>query len=209
MTGYLARIYPWLLLSPAVLPVVVWGGFVYPYLVPKTLIFYALSLLSLAVFGLLLASGRAFYWDRLRQWPTGVPVALVALAYLASVVGIDFYRSFWSLFVRGDGLLMLTCAVSNFYLILVYADRAFFERLLRAVASIATFVALYGIGEWIFKGGRVGSLLGNAAFFAGYLSIALFATLAAARSLPKAWQRAMYAGAILQLVAIILSATRG
>jgi O-antigen ligase len=171
--------------------------------------FYAISLVAVAVFTLLATRGRAFYWERLLKWETWIPGALLALAYVASAFGIDFYRSFWSLFIRGDGLLMLTCAVASFYLILLYADRVFFNCLLRAVAAVATFVSVYGIGEWIIGGGRIGSLLGNAAFFAGYLCVAFFATLAAAQSLGKNWRRAAIGGASLQIVAIVLTATRG
>lgn len=206
---YIERAYPWLLISPVILPVVIWGGLIYPYLVPKTLLFYAISFLAIGAFAILATHGRAFYYARLAHRETWIPGALLVLAYIASIFGIDFYRSFWSLFVRGDGLLMLTCAVASFYLILLYANRAFFERLLRAVSVVATFVALYGIGEWLFSHGRIGSLLGNAAFFAGYLGIAFFATLAAARTLPQAWRRVVVIGAALQVVAIVLTATRG
>lgn len=205
----LERVYSWLLLAPAFLPVVVWGGVMYPYLVPKTLIFYALSLAASGAFIILVAHDQAFFWSRLSKWEALVPGALLTVAYATSAFGLDFHRSFWSLLVRGDGLLMLTCAVVSFYLILLFADRAFFERLIRAVAFVASVVALYGIGEWFIGGGRIGSLLGNAAFFAGYLGISVFATLAAAQLLPKVWQRVVYVGAGLQVIAIILTATRG
>lgn len=206
---YVERAYPWLLLAPVILPVVIWGGVIYPYLVPKTLFFYAISCVTLAAFVLLATHGRAFYYARLSKWEVWVPVALLALAYGTSWIGTDLYRSFWSRLVRGDGLLMLSCAVTSFYLIVLYADRAFFERLLRGVAVVGSVVAVYGIGEWVLGGGRIGSLLGNAAFFAGYLGVAFFATLAAARTLQANWRRAAHAGAVLQVVAIILSATRG
>ena len=206
---YIERAFPWILLAPVVLPVAVWGGFIYPYLVPKTLLFYAISFIALGMFVLLVTHARAFSWSRLKRWEAWVPGALLVLAYATSAFGVGFYRSFWSLFVRGDGLLMLTCVVASFYMIVLYADRAFFERLLRAVAVVGSAVAVYGIGEWLMGGGRIGSLLGNAAFFAGYLGIAFFATLAAAQSLSKNWRRAAYGGAGLQLVAIVLTATRG
>lgn len=206
---YIERAYPWILLAPTLLPVVIWGGFIYPYLVPKTLLFYTISLIAVGMFAMLVAYGRPFFWSRLSRWETWIPVALLALAYGTSLVGIDFYRSLWSLFVRGDGLLMLTGVVSSFYLILLSADRAFFERLLRVVASVGSFVAVYGIGEWLLGGGRIGSLLGNAAFFAGYLGITVFATLATAESLSHTWRRTAYTGAVLQVVAIVLTATRG
>ncbi|MFI5260803.1 MAG: O-antigen ligase family protein [Candidatus Paceibacteria bacterium] len=206
---YLERAYPWLLVAPAILPVIIWDGLIYPYLVPKTLLFYAISLIALAAFGILAAHGRTFYYARLRQWETWIPGALLALAYSTSFIGVDFYRSFWSIFARGDGLLMLTCVVASFYLIVLYADKKFFDLLLRAIALVASFVAIYGIGEWLMGGGRIGSLLGNAAFFAGYLGIAFFATIVAAQSLSREWRRAAYMGAALQVIAIILTATRG
>ena len=206
---FLERAFPWILLSPVVLPVVIWGGVIYPYLVPKTLLFYAISFVALATFLLLVAYGRAFFWARLARLETWIPAALLALAYIASVFRLGFYQSFWSLFVRGDGLLMLTGAVASFYLILLSADAAFARRLWHAVAIIGSFVAVYGIGEWLVTGGRVGGLLGNAAFFAGYLGIAFFATLLSAHELSGGWRKAAYVGAVLQVVAILLSATRG
>lgn len=205
----LERVFEWLLLTPVILPLIIWNGLIYPYLVPKTLLFYAVSLLVLAAFFTILTTRGRFAFGRLAHKETWIPGALLVLAYGTSFIGIDFYRSFWSLLVRGDGLLMLTCAVSSFYLILLVADRAFFERLVRGVAVVASIVAVYGIGEWMLGGGRIGSLLGNAAFFAGYLGIAFFVTLLAAQTLRGGWRRAAQIGAALQVVAIILTATRG
>ncbi len=207
---YLERVYPWLLVAPAILPVVIWGGLIYPYLVPKTLLFYALSILAIGAFAMLATHGRAFYWARVKKWETWVPAALLVLAYVASVFGVGFSRSFWSIFARGDGLLMLTGAVASYYLILLAVDGAFFTRFVRVVATVGSFVAVYGIGEWLVSGGgRIGGLLGNAAFFAGYLGLALFATLMAAPMLSRGWRRAAYIGAGAEVVAIALSATRG
>ena len=206
---YIKHIFPWLLGAPIILPVIIWGGLIYPYLVPKTLFFYAIVFVTMSAFMILVAYGQTFFWARLKKWEAWIPALLLGLAYAASFFGTDFYRSFWSVFVRGDGLLMLTCAVASFYLILIYADKKFFEWFLRAVAVIASFVAIYGIGEWILQGGRIGGLLGNAAFFAGYLGIAFFATLAAAQTLPRVWKRVAQVGAGLQIIAIILTATRG
>ena len=124
--NYLERAYPWLLLAPVLLPVIIWGGLIYPYLVRKTFFFYAMSSVTVGVFVILAANGRAFYYARLSHWEAWIPALLLLVAYGTSFIGIDFYRSFWSLFVRGDGLFMLTCAVASFYLLLLYAHRAFF-----------------------------------------------------------------------------------
>ena len=84
------RAYAWLLIAPVILPVIFWNGLIYPYLVPKTLLFYTLSFIAVGVFAILVAQGRAFYWARLSQWEAWIPAALLVLAYGTSVVGIDF-----------------------------------------------------------------------------------------------------------------------
>ena len=203
------KILPWLLLAPVLLPLVVAGGLMYPYLVLKTLSFYAVGLITLAALIVVISSGVPVYRDRLRAKRTWIPAALLALAYIASLFGIDFYRSFWSIYARGDGLLMLTLSVVSFYGILLIADNQFLPRLLRGVTAIGSAVALYGIGEWLFEGGRIGSLIGNAAFFAGYLGVTFFAALTVAR-LSNGWvKNASYIGASLMVIAIMLTATRG
>ncbi len=99
---YVERAFPWILLAPTLLPVVIWSGFIYPYLVPKTLLFYAISLVAVAMFAMLAAYGRPFFWERLSRWEAWVPAALLVLAYGTSMAGIYFYRSLWSIFVSGD-----------------------------------------------------------------------------------------------------------
>ena len=58
----LERIYQWILLAPVLLPVIVWSGLIYPYLVPKTLFFYAITFVAAAMFALLVAYGSSFFW---------------------------------------------------------------------------------------------------------------------------------------------------
>lgn len=204
----LAKVFPWMLLAPVLLPLLIWSGLIYPYLVPKTVGFWAVMLVSAGVFMLLVAHERPFAWGRLARPMTWIPGALLLVAYATSLVGVDFYRSFWSLLVRGDGLITLTGVVASFYFILISADHRFFERLVKAVSLVGGVVAGYGVGEWLVNGGRVGGLLGNAAFFAGYLGIALVATLMAASfSHKKPNGYAQIAG--LEILAIFLSATRG
>src|SRR5882724_3480039 len=89
------RALPWLLIAPVLVPLVVWGGLMYPYLAPKTLLFYTLVLISLATFAFLACAGERFYFSRLKYWSAWIPALIVLLAYIASFFGIDFYRSFW------------------------------------------------------------------------------------------------------------------
>jgi O-antigen ligase len=209
MIRYVERAYPWLLLAPVLLPVVFVSGVLFPYLLPKTLLFYALSLLTIGAFVVLAAHGRAFFYHRFRTWVAGIPLALLVVAYATSLAGLGFYHSFWSIMSRGDGLLMLTFVVVDYYLILISADERFKQRLYRGVGSVAIFVSLYGIIEWLVAGGRIESTIGNAAFLAGYLGVALFVTLATGATASPRARRWWYGGALLEVVAICLTATRG
>ena len=230
---------------PAVLPVIYVDGILYPYVAPKTLLLRAFSLIACAIFIFLVFSGERFYpvrnntayhagisngiyWERIRSKISWIPAALLAVAFLTSALGKDFYRSFWSTFERGDGLLMLAVIILFFYLILLYADKKFLVNLFKITALIGTLAASYAFLQWIQAGtgidiplieeprGRFGGTFGNAAFLAGYLGMTLFSALAYASQLgnpvskrEKLWRRAAYGGAILQGFVIFLTATRG
>jgi len=218
---YLPRLYEWLLFAPAVLPLFFIEGMMYPLLAPKTLALRGLGIIVFALFAYLALAGRPFFWSRLRKWTAWIPAALLVLAYFASWVGIDFYHSFWSTFERGDGLLTLTVCVEYFYLLLISAESSWLARLYKVVAWVGTLAAAYLLIQWVAvatgghfplvvePNGRIGGTMGNAAFLAAYLGMAFFATLAAAPEY-RGWRRAtLYGGACLQVLGVVLTATRG
>ena len=221
MTARLAKIFPYLLLAPAVLPLVYIGGIIYPYITPKTFLLQSFGIIVLSAFTFLALSGRAFFYGRLRAFATWIPAGLLVVAYTTSFFGIDFYRSFWGLFARGDGLLTLTAITVFFYLILLFADRTFLERLVKVIAVVAGIVALIAVLQWITTllgekawflppvTGRIGSTFGNAAFLAGYLGIAFFVILVALRDSSGLWRRIYQTAAVLSVLAILFAATRG
>src|SRR3989344_2724468 len=149
MTDRLEKIFPYLLLAPAVLPLVYVSGLVYPYVAPKTFILQSIGIIALAVFAYLALSGRPFFYGRLRNWFTWIPIALLTVAYVTSYFGVDFYRSFWGLFDRGDSLLTLTVITVFFYLTLGSADRQLVERLVKMFAVVAGVVAGIAVLQWI------------------------------------------------------------
>ncbi|MDD2657088.1 MAG: O-antigen ligase family protein, partial [Candidatus Pacebacteria bacterium] len=217
----IATWYEWVLFVPAILPLFYVQGMMYPLLSPKTFALRALGLIALALFSYLVMSSRPFFWSRLRARGVWIPAALLALAYVASLFGIDFYRSFWSTFERGDGLLTLTVCVGYFYLLLLSAEASWMPRLFSIVAWVGSLAAVYLVLQWIVvstgvnlpfivePNGRIGGTLGNAAFLAAYLGMTFFATLAAVGGYLD-WRRTMLRwGAGLQLFAILLTATRG
>lgn len=217
----LRQAFTWLLISPAILPLIYIGAFLYPFTAPKMFLLWALGIVSLSLFVFLVSAGESFYWQRLKNKYVWMPLALLAVAYGASLIGVDFYRSFWSLWARGDGLLTLTVIVLYFYLIILAGEKAFFAKLCKAVGWVASAEALYATLEWVKvvtginlpvvadTGARVGGTLDNAAFLACYLSVAFFLTLIAACESRGRWRTVLYCGAALQILAVLLTATRG
>lgn len=221
MTDRLAKFFPYLLIAPAVLPLIYFGGVLYPYIAPKLFLLQGLGILALAVFIYLALTGQPFFYNRLRAPAAWIPAALLIVAYVTSFFGIDFYRSFWGLFDRGDGLLTLSIIIVFFYLTLLSVDRTFSMRLVRGIAVVAGFVATIAILQWMTTmlggkawflpptSGRIGATFGNAAFLAGYLGMALFVTLFALRDAPGVWRRIYTGAAALSVLAIVFTATRG
>src|SRR3989344_1144833 len=101
MTDFLKRTFPFLLLTPAVLPLVYVSGLVFPYVSMKTFSLWTLGILATATFVFLALTGQPFFYRRLRHPASWIPAALLAVEYLASSLGIGFYHSFWGLFERG------------------------------------------------------------------------------------------------------------
>ncbi len=221
MTDRLARIFPYLLIASAILPLVYVSGLVYPYVAPKTFLLQSIGIIALAIFAYLALSGRPFFYGRLQNWFSWIPLALLTVAYVSSVFGVDFYRSFWGLFDRGDSLLTSTVITIFFYLILISADRQLLERLVKTIAVVAGIVAGIAVLQWFTTTlggkalflppvtGRIGSTLGNAAFLAGYLSMSLFIILLVLRDAVGVWRNVFKIAAVLSVLAILFAATRG
>lgn len=211
----------YLLILPAFFPLLYAEGLLYPYVAPKTFVYRALALVVAASMAYLALRGRSFYLARLARPITWIPGALLMVAYVTSYIGIDFYHSFWSTFDRGDGLLTLTATTLFFYSIILVADERFLTRLCKVAAWVGGFLALYVVLQWCESvtgmnvpliqepRGRFGGTFGNAAFLSSYLAMTIFLTFAAVREYRGAWVYAAYASIALQIVAVILAATRG
>lgn len=221
MASFLRTFFSYILIAPAVLPLVYVSALVFPYIAIKVFLLWTLGIVASAIFVYLAFSGSVFYYVRLRNRISWIPIALLVVAYITSLVGIDFYRSFWGVLSRGDGLFTLTVITALFYLTLLSADRVFVDRLVKTVAVVAGLVASIGILQWIESlvgaqlsflppaTDRVGSTFGNAAFLAGYLGMTFFLSLKAYRDATGLWKNIYKGVAILSVVAVFATATRG
>ncbi len=221
MINRIEKILPWLLLVPAFLPIVFINGLLYPYVSPKTLLLRGVAILAVASFTYLALSGRPFFYERLKRRITWIPGMLLVVMYVTSLVGTDFYHSFWSIFDRGDGLLTATSLTALFYLFVLIADTKLIKQFFKCVAWVASAVAVYAILQWlqhiggidipfVFETrGRIGSTLGNAAFLAGYIGTSIFISLIALKEYKSRLRKLLIVGIGLQIGAVLIAATRG
>lgn len=221
MIDRLERVFPYVLLATAILPLVVIHGMLYPYVAPKTILLRGLAVVALALFSYLALSGRSFFFSRLRNPITWIPGILLLIAFISTVMNADFYHGLWSNFDRGDGVLTLASVTVLYYLVLVYAGKQFFSQFLRVVAFTGSLVAIYACLQWVsitlgvslsfvtVSSGRIGSTFGNAAFLAAYLGMTFFITLIVARQSQGVWKKIAYNGATFQIIGILITATRG
>ena len=145
-------------------------------------------------------------------------LALVSITILATVFGVNPYRSFWSNFERMEGLITHLHLLAYFVvLISMFKNHRLWLWFFRASTAVATIVGIYGIFQllgWldIHQGGvRVDATLGNSAYLAVYLLIHVFITL---WLICRDWsQRSVvyfYSAMLLvQLINLYHTATRG
>lgn len=202
-------------------PLIYIDGLLFPYMTPKTIFFRGVAIVAVIVFAYLaLVAKKEFHFDRLKSKLTWQPAMLLIFAYVSSILNGGFFHGFWSSFGRGDGLLTLSLSVLLFYIAILAFDKKSFERLIKAVSVVGSLVALYAVLQWIQTktglnipiiedmDGRIGGTLNNAAFLSSYLSMTFFLTLYAIKDLKGKWLYFGWAFSALQIVAILLSATR-
>lgn len=214
---------PWTVAAVGIAPLIFINGLYFPAVAPKTFFIETIGIVAVALFVFSALCGEGFYWSRLKRWQTWLPGGLLAVEYITSFFGIDFYQSFWGLMVRGDGLLMSTILVALFYITVLVADDVFWKRVLLVITSAASLSALAGLLQWV--GGvagfavpflpqsseRVSGFFGNPGYLGAFLALAGFTTL---------WLRTQYYArgtyarvllglATMQFLVALLTATRG
>jgi len=192
-------------------------GLYFPFVVTRTVFFRLLMQICLSLYLLLLALNFKKYRPRFN-----VGIALVIVFFLvhlaAAVFGYDFYKSFWSDFERMEGAVSLIyLAIYLFLLQIFLRERKDWFFYVRLILISSVLVSLYGLAQKfnilpVFESGigRVTSTIGNAAFLAGYLLIAIglgiYYYFNEAR---KNYKYLFLAATGLNLIVLLLTSTRG
>ena len=201
-------------LSPLVL-FVFWKQIISPFVVPRIAIFQIFIEL-LALVWLTLIIKYPAYRPRLTILTIAL-LGLIGALCISAVFGINPERSFWSVIDRGLGLIALM-HFFLFYLILQsIRDQLNWQRYLSYQFYISLAVALAAVIQKInpsallaSDSSRPGGVLGNPAFLAGYLIIALSIGAWLAYCHPKRSVRLLLlCGVAFEAVVIFLGETRG
>ena len=207
------------LLLSVLVPIIYWGGFLYPFITIRAFFFRIIVSLAVALFALGAATGAVKpRFEMLKKPVMWLPAGFLVWSVIASLFGIDFYHSFWSSFGRMGGLVSLLYLVTFFYLLCLSFREREWHWFFKAAAIVSLVVSLSALlqktGSVVLSPladiHRVGGLIDNAAFLASYLSITSFLALLYAVVPGKVWERWFF-GCIagIDFIAILVSATRG
>lgn len=213
---YIGTIVP--LFLSLIAPVLVNSSFLFPFITTKTL-FFRIAIEVALFFYILLALHREEF--RPKFSPLGWSVVIFAsIITLASLLGVNWYKSFWGNIERGEGLLTV---YHVFALFIIATQTIKSAKLWKGFIHVAILVsvgtAFYALFQklnvdwkWIIHSGenRLSSTVGNAAFYAGYLLFGIFLSawlFVKEKLLPM---RIVYAAVILfELYILLETRTRG
>jgi len=198
--------------------VVVPSSFIFPFIVPKILLFRSLVVIILAGYVLLMLVN----WKQYRPYftPVNIVVALFLLSFtLSTIFGTDPYHSFWDNHERMLGLFtILHYVIYYFVCTAVFQKWKEWQMAMRMFLIGGSVVMFVGVLQ-IFKpdlllnmgGTRVIATLGNSIYVGGYgLFLTFMAFLLVVRDKKNSpWFWAEILMGILGFVGIFLSGTRG
>ena len=211
----LVRLLQWGVYAALATPLVYTGFTIYPFIFGKT-VFFRLVIEALIIpYGILLLRAPQY---RPKRSPLQVAVlAYLGIMFIAALLGVDFWRSFWSNHERMMGIFTLGHVVVLFFVSQsVFRSRVDGQRLLGVSIGIAAVVSGIGIMQYfrpiLFAnpGGRIWSTLGNYIYLASYaLFHFFFAAILFVQE--RSWKRrALWgAAAALFLLTFVMTQTRG
>src|SRR4030042_2756952 len=169
----------------------------FPFVVPKTIFFRIIVDIIFIVF-ILLAVSNSKYRPKLTPLTLAIAGFLLVLI-VTSALGVNFTRSFWSVFERMEGLLTFFHLFA-FYIVLtsVFKEKKYWERILSVSILIGIFIAFYALtsDNPVTRGGGT---LGNSSFFLAYILFNLFFAIILLVIKTGVW-RLFYAAALIVFI---------
>ncbi|MFA6104992.1 MAG: O-antigen ligase family protein [Patescibacteria group bacterium] len=215
---HIETIIKWLIFATFFVPLVVApSSFIFPFIVPKILLFRSLTTLIIALYAILLYINPAQYRPR-ASWLNWAVLGFLVSFTLSTFFGSDPYHSFWDNHERMLGLFTIIHYIAYFFICAqvfrTWEDWKLALQIFLVAGSCVMFVGLLQVfnPNFLLNGGsgRVIATVGNAIYVGGY-GLFLFAVASLLFLKEKnIWLKVIYVLlAILALIGIIFSGTRG
>lgn len=197
--------------------VVIPNSFVFPFIVPKILLFRASVTVMLAAFIILLIINWQEY--KIKFTPLNIAMLVFLLSFtISTFVGVDPYHSFWDNHERMLGLFTIFHFIVYYYLcstvIKNWTEWKWALRIFLLAGSIVMFIGMLQVGNpnLLLNGGadRVSSTLGNPIYVGGYALFLIFsAILLIIKEKNNFWRGTEVILLILAFFNIFFSGSRG
>lgn len=204
------------LLGALTTPLWVNSQFLFPFITTKVLLFRVLIELGLFFYVLLAVRKPEF---RPKWTPLTISVTVFfAVMTIASLLGVNFYRSFWGNIERGEGLLTLYHVFAFFFLLIqTVRSKKVWHWFIHAAIFVSVVSGIYALLQFldtenVIQSGasRLSSTIGNASFYAGYLAMnIILAAWMFIKNKQILWR--LYYGAVIlfELFILVETETRG
>ncbi|MFH1789674.1 MAG: O-antigen ligase family protein [bacterium] len=197
---------------------VVSKSFIFPFIVPKIIVFRSLTVFMIGGYILLLIISWRTYRPKLSILNTVMALYLISFT-ISTIVGVDPYHSFWDNHERMLGLFTVIHYIAYYFvcssLFKEWKDWKIALRILLIAGSCVTFIGFLQIffPNLMLNMGRsrVSSTLGNAIYLGGYgmfLSFLAF-LLVIKEEKRKFWFWAEIIMGLLAIIGMFVSGTRG
>src|SRR3989344_489227 len=210
-----------LLFAALITPLLLSSKFFFPYISSKTFYFRLIIEIAFGLYLWIVFKNASFRpkWS----WIERALVIYVAIVFVTSLIGINFYRSFWGNVERGEGILTLLHVVAYFFILAnLFRSEATWRRFFLTSVIVSLLVGFYALLQRagtenfllfkIFPGdvSRISGTIGNAAFFGGYILINIFLSAWLFYRSRSTWQKFL-CGVIIaaQVYFVNASQTRG
>ncbi len=209
---------PYLIGATFITPLIIRGGYIFPFIVPKILFLRSMIMVLLGCYLVVLISDVRKYRPRFSLLTVSILLFWLSFA-ISTFAGVDWYRSFWDNHERMLGLFTITHYVL-LYLIasaMVTTDKQW-NTVFRSVLLFGSLVMLIGMWQRFVNpeallnngGTRVSATLGNAIYYSGYGLFLLFlGAIQYFRERSQGWKWIALATACIGFIGIFLGGTRG
>lgn len=197
--------------------VVVPSSFIFPFIVPKILLFRSLTTLMLGCYILLLFINWQEY--KIKFTPMNLVLGFFVLSFaISTFVGVDPYHSFWDNHERMLGLF----TILHYFIFYLFCSSIFknwseWKNALKIFLFAGSIVMILGMVQKVDptflmnqSGDRVASTLGNSIYVGGYALFLFFASfLLLTKEESYFWKIVWCAAGMVSFTGMIFSGTRG